>query len=183
MYKKLYLNGNIEYMCRYYVYAYCNTNDDWFHNVTIGEYSFDFKNKPFYIGKGCTNRINYKDKKHLEVLERLTLPHTKVKLIEGLNNQDSHYIESYLITHFQKASDGGILLNKSGGIHLPTKGILTELNIDLNKFILTLKALNSSKTRAECAKKLAISERTLYRLIDDYDLSYDRVCGEWAQTS
>ena len=52
---------------------------------------------------------------------------------------------------------------------------METLNIDYNIRELVLKALNKTQYRYEAAKLLGISDRSLNRYMESYDIKYDKV--------
>jgi hypothetical protein len=144
-----------------YVYVYVDLDRP--GKFKYGNYKFDYE--PFYVGKGqggrkeMTFRFDRKNVKILQINEMMTI-------------HDAYRLEHNLIfTIGRKDLNRGPLLNRSGGY-----GYKPEPEIDRSKFLevqlnnLILKALNTSKNKREAAKKLGISERNLYRKINNLKL-------------
>ncbi len=74
----------------YYVYAYMREDKT-----------------PYYIGKGCLNRIN---DQHGDIV--LPSEDRRVKIKENLSERESLVLERKLIMKFKRKIDGGILENK-----------------------------------------------------------------------
>lgn len=91
----------------YYVYVYLNPTKEF--NYTICDY--EFKYKPYYVGKGCGKRYlqTHKDlmnnkssnKEMIEEIKDIRLFHNQEPIIEiiksGLNEKQAYLLESYLI--------------------------------------------------------------------------------------
>lgn len=142
--------------------------------------------KPIYVGRGCGER----DKVHLveshnkEVNKIISEKHNFIiieKVLENLSWYESVKIEQKLIYDIGRFDLGiGTLLNRSGGINLDLSedeniSEIGTLNLEFNKINLVLKRLNSLKTKKEAADSLGISERTLYRLLKDYNIKNAKV--------
>ncbi len=171
---------------RYFVYIIqdCNFTYDKQLNVFGKEVSINYK--PIYVGRGCGER----DKVHLAeshnnevnkiISERGDFIIIK-KVLENLSWYESVKIEQKLIYDIGRFDLGiGTLLNKAGGINLDLVedeniSEIGTLNLEYNKINLILKRLNSLKDKKETADSLGISERTLYRLLKDYNIKTTKV--------
>lgn len=153
-----------------YVYAYLNPSKPGLYQYG----AFYFECEPFYIGKGYGERLN----KHLEAkgknielnntihfLHKQNLKPTVIKIKECLSSAEAHMLENNLINCIGKKIDStGPLCNLNNGMNMK---IDEEQNfimdLELNKNVNILKALNKHKNIAEAARELGISDRTLSR--------------------
>lgn len=142
-----------------------------------------FKYQPFYIGKGIGKRIEEKERNdrvnnRIEDLKSRGAHPIILKIREGLTNFDACKLETYLIEKIGRSDLGkGPLLNLSAGIAFKNIDDISvsfsDLNIEKNINSMILDALNRSETMKEASKKLGISERTLYRKLNDLDIIYE----------
>lgn len=168
-------------MNHYYIYAYLDP--------TI-EYDWEYKYKPFYIGKGKGQRLFH----HLnEVLQDKPVNYNKIKrsyikklldndlkpiilkIKENLTEKNANLIEIELINKFKKIIDGGILTNIADGgegVSLygennPMHGKIGDLNPFYNKShtnktkeIISLKSKMWWNSLSDIEKKLINEKRS-----------------------
>ena len=163
--------NNISLNSQYYVYVYYDLSKP--IKLDVGIYVFDFE--PIYIGaSGNENRINtIRDrndnlrKKCNELLDKNELG--KKILFQNLTKSEAFEMESKLIKCIGRIDTGtGSLYNKNNGNINQKKDQSSYLEYKLIEHILFI--LNGSKTVKQAAKKLNISERTLYRKIKTYKI-------------
>ena len=176
---------NIIKLVRYYIYAYVDLDSPVDYQVSTSLGIKHFNHQPIYIGKGRGERISsHCDGSKNEGLQNLieSKRYKYIILYDSLSNLESYRIECELIYKIGRSDLGvGPLMNKSAGIHLnESKGEIGPLNIEFNKLLLIMNALNTYKTKRAAAKALEISERTLHRYTNEYSLS--KVDGEWMQS-
>ncbi len=172
----------------FYIYAYLDLESPGLYRIDTSMGEFEFNYKPIYIGKGSDNRMEYHQTKSCRD-QRL-----KKKIGEGnfdffvigkdLPSHLAYTLESELIYKIGREDLGtGPLFNKSSGINLiesKEKIEIGPLHLEFNKLMRIIQVLNDSRTLKESAKKLGISERSVYRFISGYNLK--RIEGEWVQT-
>jgi predicted DNA-binding protein (UPF0251 family) len=168
----------------YYVYAYYNMRkkiDKKFDNII-------FLYEPIYVGKGKDNRIydiNGREKLLVEFINelRLTNDFCMHKLYENLDEFSAYNYEQMLISFFGRLNNGtGSLYNKSGDFKIKKKiknDTISELNLEYQQIESILKTLNNNKNITNAAKKLNISERTLYRKIEKYKIKKNKQLKIW----
>ena len=165
-----YFNDNHDY----YVYAYFNMDK----NIEKYICNVFFEYEPIYIGKGNGRRmydLNNRDsnlkKKIIELKEK------------GLLKIEKILTEQIFINGFGKLNDGtGILYNKSKGNGINKKEITEnnyKLNIEYNFINYIISTLNTEKTIQAAARKLNISERSLFRKIKKYLIIKDKEDKTW----
>lgn len=165
----------------YYVYVFMDPIIKCKIKTDIENISFNYQ--PFYIGKGIGKRIDESERNdgvnsRIEYLKSRGVDPIIIKIKEGLSNFEACKIETYLIEKIGRSDLGkGPLLNISAGIKFKNTDdvIMSFSNLNLEKNInsMILDAINKSKTLKEAAKKLGISERTLYRKLNDLDIIYE----------
>jgi len=173
---------------RYYVYAYLNLEIHGRYEIESSLGKIVFEHEPFYIGKGRGDRMlshqnGTKNKRLFEKINNGT--YQIIKIREDLPVDVAYSFESELIYKIGRIDLGnGPLVNETAGIYLHESKNVKEIgpfHLEFNKFILILKALNRNRFLKSAAEQLQISERTLYRLIDDYKLQ--KIDGEWIQNT
>ena len=155
-----------------YVYIYLDPREP-------GEYvagDFTFTHKPIYVGKGQHERykshlVSTKNKKFQDFLNELKdndiLPIIQI-VSNNLSGLESHRLESNLIFLLKDKCD---LCNESGGKYYNSEETtISKFNLELNKTLQIVDTLNSCKKLKDCAKKLGISERSLYRKIKSLNI-------------
>jgi len=175
-----------EMLFRYYVYAYLDLEIHGRYEVNTNFGKFVFEYEPFYIGKGRGDRMlshqnGTKNKKLFEKINNGTYEIIKIK--ENLPIDVAFSLESELIYKIGRKDLGkGPLVNETSGVYLHESKNIKEigpLHLEFNKFILLLKALNKNRYLKYAALDLNVSERTLYRLINEYKL--EKIDDEWVQ--
>ena len=172
-----------------YVYVYMNPLKKLSNNIVVdisGE-MFEFEFEPFYIGKGCGERMNehlklhendknFNKKKIISEIYKNDLKPIILILKKDLTNLEAHTLENILITKLNSLS------NISGGKSKKSKYKSSDnketLEFMKNNYLLNL--LNSNNTTKEVSEKLNISERTLYRL--KKQLNIKKINNEWIQS-
>jgi len=157
-----------------YVYALLDPREP-------GEYLYNdilIPYKPFYIGKGIGNRLNYhscnckRDKlsnaakyNKIKKIKSLGLKIISIKIVSDISDKDACDLEEKIILHFGKIKDGGILTNicdsniktaanQIGGKNIHSKSVY-QYSLD-GKFI---KKWNSSCR--EVARKIGVAQSSL----------------------
>jgi len=164
-----------------YVYVFMDPTIKYKTKTEIENINFNYE--PFYIGKGTGKRMDISERNEF-VNSRINHIKSKgaepliLKIKEGLTRIQSHKLESYLIEKIGRADLGkGPLLNILGGISFRDKESIifdfNELNLEKNINSMILDALNRSNTKERAAKMLGISERTLYRKLNDLNIIYE----------
>jgi len=159
-----------------YVYVYMDPRKP-------GDYEFDglkLNHKPIYIGKGQYERY----KEHLkhtnnkcfekilnELKEQKTLPFIEI-VYKNLSNLESYRIENNLI-YLMKQHNIDICNETAGSQYKLEINKISKLNLELNELSNILNILNSTKTINGAAKKLNISDRTLYRKMKSHSIEKD----------
>lgn len=164
--------NNISLNSQYYVYAYYDLSKPCKLDVEL--YSFNFE--PLYIGvSGDVNRINNIRNRNNLLLEKCNDLINKNELgkkiiFRNLTKTEAFEIESNLIKSIGRIDIGtGPLYNKNNGNTNQKRNQSSFLECKLIKHILFV--LNNTKTIKRAAKKLNISERTLYRKIKTHNLT------------
>jgi group I intron endonuclease len=114
---------------KYYTYIYLDPRKPGKH--TYGEYTFDYE--PFYVGKGCGNRLNehltkelnytyntFKSSKIRKILNEGETP-LILKVKENMLENEAYSHEMFLIQVIGRNMDGGPLTNISVGGEGPPK--------------------------------------------------------------
>lgn len=169
----------------YYVYVFLDPTIKEKRKLDIESIAFNFQ--PFYFGKGAGERIFQEERNELVNQRILKIKSAgqepiKLKIKEGLSNLEAIKLESYLIHKIGRADLGlGPLLNLSSGVIFKNPEDLefefSDLNLEKNINSMILDAMNQSKTLKLAAKKLGISERTLFRKI--HDLRIEKSDGKY----
>jgi hypothetical protein len=178
------LPKSIPKMIKFYIYAYLDTSKPGIFNVntSIGDFSFNYL--PVYIGKGHNERMEKHIKgSHNKKLNDLIVTNKfeTIQLAKNLNEAESYRVEAEIIYKIGREDlEQGPLFNRSEGVYLPNSisAVITPYNLELNKLILIIKALNTYSIK-EAAEQLEISERSLYRHIKGYKLT--KVKNSWIQ--
>lgn len=166
-------------LVRYFVYIIQDTRVKDPIIYQIGDHTVQFNYKPIYVGRGCGNRhMSHIDDSHNPEINKFIENNPNHYLIEkvitDLSWQKSVILEQGLIYTIGRLDlNAGPLLNNVAGIHWNEDNLQIEpspLNLELNKLKLILERLNSLSNRSIVAKSLGISERTLYRMINDYQI-------------
>lgn len=162
----------------YYVYVFMDPSIKCKIKTGIENISFNYE--PFYIGKGIGNRMEKPERNEsvnarIEHLRSRGIDPVILKIKEGLVNIEACKLENYLIEKIGRSDLGkGTLLNMAGGITFnnieDVPFHFTELNIEKNLNSMILDGLNKTKRLKDAAKKLGISERSLYRKIKSLDI-------------
>lgn len=157
----------------YYVYVFMDPSIKCRIKTDIENISFNYE--PFYIGKGIGNRMENSERNKLvnsriEHLRSKGIDPIILKIKEGLINIEACKLENYLIEKIGRSDLGkGTLLNLAGGITFnnieDVSFHFSELNLEKNLNSMILDALNKSKRKKDAARKLGVSERSLYRKI------------------
>jgi len=161
----------------YYVYAILDPLSI-FNRQILGVH---LEYTPFYVGKGVDDRI-FSPKNHhvqgkIEEINQLGKYPIYIKIAEGLKNYEAYKYEASFICH-AKMQDVQ-LLNIAAGVefdenYLVIEEIKKKMNspnrLDDAKLKNCLLALNQERSQEKAAKKLGISTRTLYRMIDRYNI-------------
>lgn len=170
----------------YYVYTYLNLDKPGVYAVQTSTGEVIFDHEPVYVGKGTYDRMESHVKKcHNEDLENFvrTGNFDFQKIKDELPSHQAYQLESELIYKIgRKDLKKGPLFNKCAGVNLIEQNSeedVTPLNLEFNRLILTIRALNESKSIKSAADKLEVSSRTLFRYIKMYNLS--KVNGDWIQ--
>lgn len=165
-------------LIRYFVYIIQDTSVKDPIVYQIGEESIELQYKPIYVGRGYGNRdTSHLSESHNPDVKRMVETYNvKIeKVLSNLSWIDSVNFEQELIYSIGRRDlDKGPLLNASGGIYWnqnksPEKP--GPLNLELNKVKLILDRLNQLSKKRLVAESLGISERSLYRLINDYNIA------------
>lgn len=156
-----------------YVYVYMNPlkklNDNIILDISGEKFVFDYE--PFYIGKGKGDRMF----QHLKESER-DVNDSKKEIIKNIKNQGSQPIIKIIkseLSEYESYTLEGIIIskldnltnmigNKSEKIHYKSDIRETSIEYEKNKKLLNL--LSKGMKNKDIAKKLGISERTLYRI-------------------
>lgn len=167
----------------YYIYVYYNNRKKMNLNVT----DYVFTSEPIYIGKGQNNRLldlNNRDNNLIELINdlKMTNDFSSQKIIENLSEDTAYYYEQMFINSIGRLNNGsGPLYNKRGGTIKKNNEKLNSNNCDLNieydLIKLIVSTLNKTNNISKTAKKLNISERTLYRKLDKYSIKKND--NEW----
>lgn len=180
------VNSNLKLM-RFYLYVYLDLEIPEFRRIETSMGEFVFEYKPIYIGKGSDNRMMY----HQSKLCRNQRLKKKVEkgnfdcfvIKKDLPSHLAYTLESELIYKIGREDLGtGPLYNESSGVNLieaSKKSEIGPLHLEFNKLMRIIYVLNTSKTLRESARKLGISERSVYRFIDGYKLK--KIEGDWVQ--
>jgi len=174
-------------LVRFYLYVYLDLEKPGLYQVetSMGEFTFDYM--PIYIGKGADKRMEYHQ------TESCRNQRLKDKIKEGtyecfiikkdLPSHSAYSLESELIYKIGRKDLGtGPLFNESSGVNLieaKKKSEVGPLHLEFNKLITVIYALNTSRTLKETARRLKISERSVYRFIKGYRL--EKIDGNWVQ--
>lgn len=174
-------------LVRFYLYAYLDLERPGLYHIetSMGEFTFDYT--PIYIGKGADRRMEYHQ------TESCRNQKLKNKVKEGtyecfiirkdLPSHSAYSLESELIYKIGREDLGtGPLFNECSGINLiesKKKSEIGPLHLEFNKLVWIIYVLNISKTIKEAAKRLQISERSVYRFIQGYKL--EKIEGSWVQ--
>lgn len=108
---------------KFYIYVLLDQREEgiWEFNELI------FNNKPFYIGKGCGRRmfnhfcnsslnvVSFKNKIIKKIKNELGELPIHYRIYDNLTEEESFIIETNIIRHFGKITDGGILVNMTDG--------------------------------------------------------------------
>ncbi len=173
-------NDNLK-LNRYYVYVIQDLNEqiDVTYNVSNRLYSFN--NKPIYDGRGRGSRYtdHFKDITNpgLEKIKAKNINNLiSEKITEDISWRESVILENNLINSIGRSDlNLGPLVNLAGGKSFSEDNSynnISSLNLELNKINLILERLNNKryKTKSDKAKSLGISERSLYRYINEYKI-------------
>lgn len=177
----------LEYDMRYYIYIYLNkTKPGIFSYETTNYGILKFEYEPVYVGKGAGNRAElHLSQSHNIRLDEIIKNNKYIfyKIDEGLPSHIAYQLETELIYRIGRIDlETGPLVNECAGVHLveaEPKDNISPYNLEFNKFLLILQALNNNKTQKAAAKTLNVSERTIYRYIHDYKLK--KIDNEWNQ--
>lgn len=172
---------------RFYLYVYLDTESPGFYQIETSMGEFTFRHKPIYIGKGTDNRIEYHQSnscKNQRLKEKIKKGSFDCFIIKkNLPSHLAYILESELIYKIGREDlESGPLFNESSGVNLVEADKKIEvgpLHLEFNKLMRIIYVLNSSRTLKESAKKLGISERSVYRFINGYRLK--KVEGNWIQ--
>lgn len=160
-----------------YVYVYMDPRKP--KNMQIE--GINMKYEPVYIGKGKhlrykehltkTNNKNFQS--FLDDLQKNNLQPVIEIVYENLTNLESHRLENNLIF---KLNESNIKLCNisSGKYYNNAKLSITTLNLNLNNTIKIINVLNSTKTIKDAARKLNISERTLFRKLKSMNIKKNK---------
>ena len=177
--------NNEDFCPNYYLYVYLNP-------LKIGEFNYSnytFNCEPIYIGIGQSSRYkshlinshNQELKNFINYLKQKNIDPSIQKIHENLSKKDALMLENNLIFHIgKKAENNGPLLNIVGGNHLITEekttveANLSNLNLEMNNCMTILKSLNKYKNYKKTAEELKISERTLYRKKELFNIKRDK---------
>jgi len=168
----------------YYVYVYFNINKKIEKHIC----NVYFEYEPIYIGKGNGGRVydlNGRDSNLKEkVMELKEKNLFKIeKILTELSEKDAYFYEEVFINYFGRLNDGtGILYNRYRGNGINKKEITKDnykLNIEYNFIGHIISSLNTEKTIKSAAKKLNISERSLFRKIKKYVIVKDKESKTW----
>lgn len=165
-----------------YVYVFMDPFIQRKTSIGIDDHILSYE--PFYIGVGKDQRINESQRRNDQVMERINLIRKKggnpiiIKLKDNLPWAQALKMESYLINRIGRKNLGkGPLLNICNGINIVDPenifGEIGEYNLEGSKNNIILDSLNKNKFIRDAAKKLGISERTLYRRIKDLNIIWD----------
>jgi hypothetical protein len=153
-------------MDMYYTYAYLRTDGT-----------------PYYIGKGCRDRMNAK------LHPGISLPpeNRRIKLKEGLSNEESLRHEKYMIFVFGRKDLGtGILYNRTDGGEDPPrakKGQINRINSSQNFWNNTTEEYRQERgEKISNAKKGKGNHRKTYSItINELNLTFQSVkeCSEY----
>lgn len=150
-----------------YVYAFLDPRFINQKNFNVG---FEMPFEPFYIGKGQGDRIdkagrNSRVEKRILEIKNSGEEVVKIKIFENVSRYDSFKLENSLISKIGREDQGmGPLLNSAGGKDFQKHEITySPINIENQINGLILNTLNSSGKISKAARKLGISQRTLYR--------------------
>ena len=169
----------------YYVYVYYNKRVR--INQKVGQMFFEYQ--PIYVGKGKGSRMYETTKRERNLYELIdelkeTGDFLSIKVLENIDEVTAFNVEQVLISAFGKLSNGtGSLYNKADGYKNLRKKTMkeseSELNLEYNVLGMILKNLNENETLSAVAKKMNITERTLYRKIHKYKIVKDSVTRKW----
>jgi hypothetical protein len=152
-------------------YVYIALNTDKPGPFQYGSYIFEYE--PFYVGRGNGNRID-----HIKY-EYPYINHKIIIIDNNLSVKDSNILENNIIYTIGRLDlNTGPLKNITSGTSF--KNIndinMSNLNIESMTNMMILNALNSNKTIKKAAHALNISERSLYRKINNLNFKkHDKV--------
>ena len=147
---------------KYYVYVY-----------------YDMELNPYYVGKGCGNRMN-EDHGLLPVPKEKKY---KKKIKENLCEQEAFIIESQLIRHFGRILDGGILENIMLGSYdeeqiddfYHQKRLFNEWKEKFDQYFSSL----MSESNAEWESELDKLRHIKHNCPEEWDRIYLNYCGDY----
>lgn len=161
--------------CGNYVYVFMDPTIR--KKTKTGIDGINFNYEPFYIGKGSGKRSEEPERNEavnirISHLKKNGVDPIILKIKEGISILQAYKLENYLINKIGRSDIGkGPLLNIDEGISfVDSDNVIydfTDLNLEKNTNLMILDALNKKRTLKESAKILGISERTLYRKIQD----------------
>jgi hypothetical protein len=167
-------------LVRYFVYTILDTSEPDATIYQVGDNTIQINYKPIYIGRGCGDRqLSHVKSSHnprvKQFVEKNKNSYKIEKLIDNISWKESVLIEQTLIYSIGRLDlDKGPLYNDSAGVHWTDNDVsdfkITPLNLELNKLQLVIKRLNALSNRKKVAESLGISERTLYRLMNLYNI-------------
>ncbi len=172
-------------LVRYFVYAILDTSETDATIYQVGDHTIQINHKPIYIGRGCGDRhlSHVKDSHNNRVkkfIEENPNSYKIEKIIDNISWKESVLLEQTLIYSIGRLDlDKGPLYNDSAGMYWADTDVsnfkITPLNLELNKLQLIIKRLNALSNRKKVAESLGISERTLYRLINHYNIKFIKI--------
>lgn len=169
---------------RYFVYVIQDTSVEESTIYQIEDHIIQLNYKPIYIGRDCGDRhLNHVNESHNSKVKDFIKKNPGKFLIEkvaiDLTWTDSVLIEQKLIYDICRENlNKEALFNNSVGVHWNEDQVLskiTPLNLKLNKVKLILKRLNTMNSKKTAAESLGISERTLYRLMHNYNIKATKI--------
>tara|TARA_Y100000310_G_scaffold338959_1_gene430131 strand:+ start:1276 stop:1845 length:570 start_codon:yes stop_codon:yes gene_type:complete len=166
---------------RYYVYVIQDLSDPLEVSYNIFNKLYSFNYKPIYVGRGRGSRYtdHFKDITNpgLEKLKKCSSNNLiSEKVSENISWKESVILENNLINSIGRSDlNLGPLVNLTGGKSFSENNSynnISSLNLELNKLGLILERLNDKRynTKKDKAKSLGLSERSLYRCINEYKI-------------
>jgi len=169
-------------LCRYFIYIIQDTTVIDPIVYQVGNESVDIKYKPIYIGRGCNKRdMSHLSESHNPRVNKIVKQgHTKIeKVLTNLSWVESVTFEQELIYRIGRLDlEQGPLFNATGGIYWnedKRPGKPGPLNLELNKIKLILDSLNKFHSRKLAVAALGISERTIFRMLKDYNIQKTKI--------